>query len=62
MMVIYMQITIDYLFTLDTDIPVKIATVHGTPDINTIVGSNGDVIKYYKFGKKSSTKKSTKNT
>lgn len=60
-MVIYMQITIDYLFTLDTDIPVKIAAVHGVPDINTIIGSKGDVIKYYKFGKKSSPKKSTKN-
>ena len=61
-MVIYMQSTIDYLFSLDPDIPVKIAAVYGTPDINTIVGSNGDVIKYYKFEKKSSPKKSFKNT
>jgi len=62
MMVIYMQSTIDYLFSLDPDIPIKIAAVHGVPDINTIIGSKGDVIKYYKFGKKSSPKKSTKNT
>jgi hypothetical protein len=56
-----MQSTIDYLFTIDPDIPVKIAAVHGVPDINTIVGSTGDVIKYYKFEKKSPPKKSTKN-
>jgi len=60
-MVIYMQSTIDYLFTIDPDIPIKIAAVHGVPDINTIVGSTGDVIKYYKFEKKSPPKKSTKN-
>jgi hypothetical protein len=57
-----MQITIDHLFSLDPDIPIKIAAVHGTPDINTIIGSKGDVIKYYKFEKRSSSKKSIKNT
>ena len=56
-----MQSTIDYLFTIDPDVPNKIATVHGIPDINTIVGSTGDVIKYYKFKKKSPPKKSLRN-
>lgn len=61
MILVYMQVTIDYLFTLDPDIPTKIAVVHGAPDINTIVGSKGDVIKYYKFKKKSPPKRKIKN-
>ena len=61
MILVYMQSTIDYLFTIDPDVPNKIATVHGIPDINTSVGSTGDVIKYYKFKKKSPPKKSLRN-
>ena len=61
MILIYMQSTIDHMFNTDSHSVREIEMKYGIPDINTIVGSTGDVIKYYKFKKKSPPKKSLRN-
>ena len=52
MILIYMQVTIDYMFNTDSHSVREIEIQHGKPDIESIINRNsGETIRYYRFSK-----------